>query len=490
MQFLLYGRTDMRMLRHETMSSFDFHAHSDGSEPLEVTDRVPSIEFELVDLEELDDLEPLPIGRAADGTRTRLPAIDAESQLEQPSRAWLAKLAAVSEGSTSAAPPPLPSARPRATLPPPRRSAPNLPIVVEAAPAIGSRPTSMPPPIPPPPMPVPAPSVIVEAAVQSAPSAPSEARAMPPLPPIPPIPATPVVPSVPVVAPPVLPAIPTPAHGELAAALEPSEQIVLFDGWAAQPAAPAVIVPESPTLSARLNKYAAAAKVHWAQPKVRNGVAIAATGLVMLVAYLCLRGGNDHTPTPAPAASVATSAASVPTEPTIQSLAAPAAPKQAPAPAALPAPAVEAQPTAPAPAAPASAPAAAAPAVPAAPAPAAHVATSVSSPVASAPTHATTRPAQPQPAPKRVATASPVSSSPAPSSSGRGVLQISTKPPCEIVVDGKPMHLTTPQRSLVLPAGSHQLTLINSQQKIKKTVPVTISAQHPTKLIQDFMKKG
>lgn len=109
MHFPLYASTDMRMLRPETMSSFEFHAHSDGTD-IEVTDRVPSIEFELLDIEELDDLEPLSVDRSADGTRTRLPAIDAESQLEQPSRAWLDKLASVSDSAASAVPPPLPIA--------------------------------------------------------------------------------------------------------------------------------------------------------------------------------------------------------------------------------------------------------------------------------------------------------------------------------------------------------------------------------------------
>jgi hypothetical protein len=113
----------------------------------------------------------------------------------------------------------------------------------------------------------------------------------------------------------------------------------------------------------------------------------------------------------------------------------------------------------------------------------AHVAAAVpaAQPAPAAAAHAT--------APKRVATATPVVAAPA-TTGTRGILQISTKPPCEIVVDGKPIHLVTPQRFIVLPAGSHQLTLINSQQNIRKTVPVTINAHHPTKLIQDFLKKG
>jgi hypothetical protein len=68
-----------------------------------------------------------------------------------------------------------------------------------------------------------------------------------------------------------------------------------------------------------------------------------------------------------------------------------------------------------------------------------------------------------------------------------GILMISTKPPCEIIVDGKPTHLVTPQRALTLGAGPHQLTLINTQQGIKRTAAVTIDSHHPTKLIQDYL---
>lgn len=72
---------------------------------------------------------------------------------------------------------------------------------------------------------------------------------------------------------------------------------------------------------------------------------------------------------------------------------------------------------------------------------------------------------------------------------GEGTLMVSSKPPCEIVVDGKPTGLTTPQRSLPLSAGKHQITFVNDAEGIKKTVSVTITADQSTKLIQDLMKK-
>ena len=65
---------------------------------------------------------------------------------------------------------------------------------------------------------------------------------------------------------------------------------------------------------------------------------------------------------------------------------------------------------------------------------------------------------------------------------------ISSKPPCEIVVDGKSTHLQTPQRALPLPAGAHTITLVNAQMHIKKTLAVDIVAKKPTKVIQDFLK--
>jgi hypothetical protein len=64
---------------------------------------------------------------------------------------------------------------------------------------------------------------------------------------------------------------------------------------------------------------------------------------------------------------------------------------------------------------------------------------------------------------------------------------VSSKPPCDILIDGKATGLTTPQRSISLGAGVHKVTFVNEAEKIKKTVSVTISADKATKLIQDLM---
>ena len=69
-----------------------------------------------------------------------------------------------------------------------------------------------------------------------------------------------------------------------------------------------------------------------------------------------------------------------------------------------------------------------------------------------------------------------------------GVLMVSAKPPCEIVIDGKPTKLTTPQRSIALAPGAHAVTLINATIGIRKTIAIKVDAKKPTKLIQDFTK--
>ncbi|MBA3465010.1 MAG: hypothetical protein H0T46_34060 [Deltaproteobacteria bacterium] len=72
---------------------------------------------------------------------------------------------------------------------------------------------------------------------------------------------------------------------------------------------------------------------------------------------------------------------------------------------------------------------------------------------------------------------------------GQGILMISSKPPCEILIDGKPTGLMTPQRALPLSAGPHKVTLVNPAEKIKKTLSIQITADQPTKVIQDLMAK-
>jgi hypothetical protein len=72
--------------------------------------------------------------------------------------------------------------------------------------------------------------------------------------------------------------------------------------------------------------------------------------------------------------------------------------------------------------------------------------------------------------------------------SGQGMLMISSKPPCEIVVDGRSTHLMTPQRAIPLSAGTHTIVLVNAQQGVHKTMGVMITAKKSTKVIQDLTR--
>lgn len=92
--------------------------------------------------------------------------------------------------------------------------------------------------------------------------------------------------------------------------------------------------------------------------------------------------------------------------------------------------------------------------------------------------------------PKQLALATPdfnTAAAPGPSG-GNGMLMISAKPPCEILIDGKSTGLATPQRAIPLPPGAHAITLVNSQNGIKKTIAVKVEAKKSTKLIKDFTR--
>lgn len=69
-----------------------------------------------------------------------------------------------------------------------------------------------------------------------------------------------------------------------------------------------------------------------------------------------------------------------------------------------------------------------------------------------------------------------------------GHLMVSSKPPCEIVIDGKPTHLTTPQPSLALAAGRHAVTLINAERHLQRSVVIQVAAGTDTRLVQNLMK--
>lgn len=75
---------------------------------------------------------------------------------------------------------------------------------------------------------------------------------------------------------------------------------------------------------------------------------------------------------------------------------------------------------------------------------------------------------------------------PAAAAGANGTLMISSKPPCEILIDGKSTGLTTPQRAISLPAGAHKVTLSNSDANVTKTLMVQINPGQSTKLVKDL----
>ncbi|HEY6034616.1 MAG TPA: PEGA domain-containing protein, partial [Kofleriaceae bacterium] len=75
---------------------------------------------------------------------------------------------------------------------------------------------------------------------------------------------------------------------------------------------------------------------------------------------------------------------------------------------------------------------------------------------------------------------------PAAAAGANGSLMISSKPPCEIEIDGKSTGLRTPQRAIALSAGPHKVTLVNSEANVNKSLMVQINAGQSTKLVKDL----
>ncbi len=69
----------------------------------------------------------------------------------------------------------------------------------------------------------------------------------------------------------------------------------------------------------------------------------------------------------------------------------------------------------------------------------------------------------------------------------KGVLKISTKPPCKIIIDGVRTGLITPQRAIWLSAGQHEILLVNEDLRIRQSLSVTITPERATKLLRSFI---
>jgi hypothetical protein len=101
------------------------------------------------------------------------------------------------------------------------------------------------------------------------------------------------------------------------------------------------------------------------------------------------------------------------------------------------------------------------------------------------PTVATPERPRPRPTPPRPTPPRPRPPKPA----GIGTLVIGSNPWTRIIIDGKDTGLTTPQRSLPLPAGKHIVTLRNPKFGIDISFPVVIKAGQKTKVIKRTLKQ-
>lgn len=88
------------------------------------------------------------------------------------------------------------------------------------------------------------------------------------------------------------------------------------------------------------------------------------------------------------------------------------------------------------------------------------------------------------------AVAAPAASSRSVARAKTGTLMINAKPPCEIYVDGRATGLFTPQRDVVVTAGTHTITLVNKQSGIRKQIAVSVAEGKNTKIVQDYTGLG
>jgi len=74
----------------------------------------------------------------------------------------------------------------------------------------------------------------------------------------------------------------------------------------------------------------------------------------------------------------------------------------------------------------------------------------------------------------------------APAARSFGVLALTSKPECEIYVDGRATGARTPLRELKLPAGKHRITLRNSEHAIQDSFAVVIGAGVTERVAKDY----
>jgi serine/threonine protein kinase len=72
---------------------------------------------------------------------------------------------------------------------------------------------------------------------------------------------------------------------------------------------------------------------------------------------------------------------------------------------------------------------------------------------------------------------------------GQGILKLTSKPPCEIFIDGSDSGKRTPQPNIPLDVGRHTITLVNDDFGIKDTFSVDIKADVPDLEKKDYSSK-
>jgi tRNA A-37 threonylcarbamoyl transferase component Bud32 len=87
-------------------------------------------------------------------------------------------------------------------------------------------------------------------------------------------------------------------------------------------------------------------------------------------------------------------------------------------------------------------------------------------------------------------TQAPGSASPAvlvPAIKPSGALDLSTKPPCNVSIDGKPTGRRTPIVALSMSAGTHRVTFENAQLGITKTVDVRVVSGQLVRVVENYL---
>jgi hypothetical protein len=65
-------------------------------------------------------------------------------------------------------------------------------------------------------------------------------------------------------------------------------------------------------------------------------------------------------------------------------------------------------------------------------------------------------------------------------------LMVGSKPPCQIILDGRDTGLVTPQRDLKVAPGRHTVTLISRDHGLRKTVRVEVAPGEKKRVIEDL----